>query len=217
MRISVHASIGFVLLSAAGCLGDFRTPSAYQDQKFLCDPVNETAYRSLVDGCRMGAACAGAFSMKGSLQGDPLTVGTTLSDAAFSVVQESGKTEQQWDKADMTGASPYFQFVFHLKSIGGVVGMGMTDQRTLKIRGGANRVPNPLADDQIDVNQALEAGNASAEEPGLTDSGTVEITLLSPTEMKGSFHGNFGSTKDTVDGCFDMFPLKTVVNPSPTP
>ena len=202
-------------LFAAGCLGKFQTPSAYSEQRFLCDEPHSADFQNLVDGCRVDGHCFGAFSMRGSLQNEPLTVESQLSDAAFGVVQPSGASEQSLDRVQMSGTSPYFQFVFHIKSVGGVVSSTADGtQRTLELNSGAARMTNPLVDDLVDVGQFLEVGGASSDQAGMN--GSVVITSLSATELRGTFHGSFGSPTDVVDGCFAALPSITTVNPTPT-
>jgi hypothetical protein len=159
--------------------------------------------------------CFGAFSMQGMMQGEPLTVESQLSDAAFGVVQVAGNPTQTLDRVSVTGLSPYFQFIFHMKSVGGVVqDTPDTTARTLTLNGGASKLTNPLADDQVDVGQFLEVGGASADEEGQV--GQVVITSLSSTELDGTFHGSFGDPEDVVDGCFAALPSGTTINPMPT-
>jgi hypothetical protein len=73
---------------------------------------------------------------------------------------------------------------------------------------------DPLADDQVDVGQFLEVGGASSDQQGMT--GQVVITSLSSSEIRGTFHGSFGSPEDVVDGCFIASPSETTVNPTAT-
>jgi hypothetical protein len=213
------AALGLASLALlSGCLGSFKTPSAYHDQRYLCDAEHAAEMQALTDGCRVDASCAGAFSMRGTMQGEPLTVETQLSTAAFGVVQPPGDSTQTLDRVNLTGTSPYFQFIFHMKSVGGLVTTaGETTPRTLVLNGGASRLANSLADTQVDVGQFLEVGGASSDQGAVTNSGTVQITYLSSTELRGTFHGAFGQSADVVDGCFDVLPSDTTVNPMPIP
>jgi hypothetical protein len=211
------ASVALALLTA-GCVGSFSTPSAYQQQEYLCDAQHASDFQALADSCAGGMRCAGVFSLTGSMQNTPLTFGGTLASAQYFVVQMPGATTQQWDQAKMSGASPYFDFIFHVVSIGGTVGQGEMMTRTLSINSAATTAANSLADDQVQVGQLLEVGGASADLLALTNSGSVTVTVLSPGEARGTFHGQFGNTNDVVDGCFDMFPTMTTgVNPAPSP
>jgi hypothetical protein len=206
-----------LILFASGCLGDFKTPSAYQDQRFLCDDAHAADFQAVVDGCQKDGSCAGAFSMQGTMQGEALTVETALSDASFTLVQMAGSTVAKLDRVNLNGASPYFDFVFHMKSVGGLVtAAGDATGRDLSINGGSTGLMNPLDDDQVDVGQLLEAAGASSDQAGRTGSGTVSISYLSTTELRGTFHGSFGDPSDSVVGCFDAIPAETNVNPTPS-
>jgi hypothetical protein len=206
-----------VLVSSvgSGCLGDFHTPSAYQSQIYYCETANGTAFRALAESCLVGGACAGAFSMRGSMQGQPLTVGTTLQQSTVAVVQASPGALERWDIMRMQGASPYFQFVLHVKSIGGDVSVDQA--RTLRLRAGAGALSTSLDDDLSDVGQTLQVGGANAEQPGISDSGSITFTKLTKSEIDGVFHGSFGTSDDVLDGCFIMYPGQIVTNPSPSP
>jgi hypothetical protein len=205
----------FVSSLSAGCLGDFKTPSAYQSEIYYCQTSEAPAFQALAQSCLAGSACTGAFSMRGTMQGQPLTVGTTLQQSTVAVVQSNATAPEFWDVLRMTGASPYFQFVLHVKSVGGDV---TVDQpRTLDLRAGAGALPTSLADDLSDVGQTLQVGGANAEQQGLSDSGSISFSKLTKSEIDGVFHGSFGTTTDVVDGCFIMYPNQIVTNPSPSP
>jgi len=208
-------AILLVSVAAAGCLGDFKTPSAYQSQTYYCQTSNGPAFQALAQSCLGNGSCTGAFSMPGTMQGQPLTVGTTLQQSTVALVQASSAAPAFWDVLRMTGASPYFQFVLHVKSVGGDV--TVDQQRTLTLRAGAGALPTSLDDDLSDVGQTLQVGGANAEQQGLSDSGTIAFSKLTKTEIDGVFHGSFGTSNDVVDGCFIMYPNQIVTNPSPSP
>jgi hypothetical protein len=214
-RSSLLWWVGLVCLTSAGCLGDFKTPSAYQSQRFYCDDSSASAFEALADSCRVDGSCSGAFSMRGTMQEQPLTVGATLQQATVTLVQSDPTAPEFWDIIRMTGSAPYFQFVFHLKSIGGDV--TNTSPRDLDLRAGAGVLPNSLMDNLTDVGQTLQVGGENAEQQGLSDTGFVSFTKLTTTEVRGTFHGNFGSPADLVDGCFLMFPDQILTNPNPSP
>jgi hypothetical protein len=212
------ARIAILLLSsslAAGCLGDFKTPSAYQSQTYYCQTSRAPAFQALAQSCLAGGACTGAFSMQGTMQGQPLTVGGTLSQSVVALVQTDASAPQFWDRLIMNGASPYFEFVFHVKSVGGDVSVDMP--RMLTLQAGAGALATGLDDDLSDVGQTLQVGGANTEQQGLSNSGSISFTKLTTTEIDGVFHGSFGDSTDIVDGCFIMYPNQIVINPSPSP
>jgi hypothetical protein len=211
------ARAGILLLSsvAAGCLGDFKTPSAYQSQTYYCQTSRAPEFQALAQSCLAGAGCTGAFSMQGTMQGQPLTVGGTLSQSVLALVQTDPMAPEFWDRLIMNGASPYFDFVFHVKSVGGDASVDAP--RMLTLQAGAGALATGLDDDLSDVGQTLQVGGASTEQQGLSDSGTITFTKLSKPEIDGVFHGSFGAQADIVDGCFIMYPSQIVINPSPSP
>jgi hypothetical protein len=198
-----------------GCLGNFNTPSAYESQTYYCETANGPAFQALAQSCVGGANCGGAFSMRGTMQGQPLTVGTTLQSSTVAVVQTDPTAPEFWDVLRMQGASPYFQFVLHVKSVGGDVSVDMP--RSLTLRAGAGALPMGLDDDLSDVGQTLQVGGANTEQEGLSDTGSISFSKLTKAEIDGVFHGSFGSADGVVDGCFIMFPTQIVTNPSPSP
>jgi hypothetical protein len=204
-----------VALLLAGCLGNFDTPSAYQSQIYYCETANAPAFQALAQSCLAAGSCGGALSMRGTMQGQPLTVGTTLQASTVALVQEAPGAPELWDVLRMQGASPYFQFVFHVKSVGGDVSVDMP--RSLGLRAGAGALDSGLDDAVSDVGQTLQVGGANTEQQGLSDSGTITFSKLTRGEIDGVFHGSFGATDDVVDGCFIMYPTQTVTNPLPSP
>lgn len=217
MHARVFRPLGVLAVSllSAGCLGKFEAPSAYDSQTYYCPTTNLAAFQALAQSCSAAKTCTGAFSMRGTMQGEPLTVGTTLSSSTVAVVQSGPTAPEQWDILRMTGKSPYFQFVLHVKSVGGDT--SVDQPRTLTLHAGAGALASSLDDDLSDVGQTLQVGGANAEQEGLTDSGTISFTKLTKTEIDGSFHGSFGDTSDVVDGCFIMLPNMIVTNPAPSP
>jgi hypothetical protein len=198
-----------------GCLGNFNTPSAYQSQVYYCETSNGPAFQALAQSCVAGGNCTGAFSMRGTMQGQPLTVGTTLQTSTVALVQTTPGAPEFWDVLRMQGASPYFQFVLHVKSVGGDVSVDMP--RSLTLRAGAGALPMGLDDTLSDVGQTLQVGGANTEQEGLSDTGSITFNKLTKTEIDGVFHGSFGTADDVVDGCFIMYPSQIVTNPSPSP
>ncbi|HEY1587584.1 MAG TPA: hypothetical protein VGH63_17925, partial [Polyangia bacterium] len=180
-----------------------------------CETANLPAFQALAQSCQAAGNCAGAYSMRGTMQGQPLTVGTTLQSSTVAVVQANAAAPAFWDVLRLNGASPYFEFVLHIKSVGGDV---TVDQpRTLTLRAGAGALPTSLDDDLSDVGQTLQVGGANTEQEGLSDTGSISFTKLTKSEIDGVFHGSFGSAEDVVDGCFIMYPSQIVTNPTPSP
>ena len=156
------AAIAVLSSLSAGCLGDFKTPSAYQSQIYYCETGNAAAFQALAQGCLSDNSCTGAFSMRGTMQGQPLTVGTTLSQATVALVQANAAAPEFWDRIIMNGASPYFHFDFHVKSVGGDV--SVDQPRMLTLHAGAGALATSIADDLADVGQTLQVGGASTEQ-----------------------------------------------------
>ena len=210
-RLAIAAALLFA--AGGGCLGNFKTPSAYQSQTYYCETANAPAFQGLAQSCRSAGTCTGTFSMQGMMQGQPLTVGTTLQSSTVALVQAMPGAPEYWDRVLMTGVSPYFDFVFHVHSVGGDASVDMP--RTLTLQAGAGTLANTLDDMLGDVGQTLQVGGASTEQQGLSNSGTITFTKLTKEELDGSFHGSFGTMDDVVDGCFIMYPNQIVTNPTP--
>jgi hypothetical protein len=205
------------LLAASGCLGSFHTPSAYQEQPYLCDAAHAGDLGAKLEVCKATPGCGGVFSMTGSMQGQPLTVTSQLSGADYVIVEPPGMATQTLDQINITGESPYFVFIFHTKSMGGDLTMASTTPRTLAFNGGATGLAMGLDDDQVDVGQLLEVSGASSEQHGQTASGQIVVNALSISELDATFSGAFGDPNDKVDGCFRELPLTLTINPAPSP
>jgi hypothetical protein len=202
-----------VLLMLAGCIEDFKTPPAYRDQRYLCDPALAGVLADRIAACKQtranGGACGGVFSMTGTLQGEPLTVETSLTFSDYEV--SSSLSSGPLRRVDGVGQSPYFQFTFELRSVGGTVDQVYTQQRTFQVDPGASTLANDLDDSMVDVAIRLDAAGSDVELPGLDQSGQIVVDYQARDEIRGRFHSAFASSNDVVDGCFDILPIDTRV------
>jgi hypothetical protein len=148
-----------------------------------------------------------------------VTYSSALSRAEFTVVvgQASGDPDL-WDQMEVNGASPYFQFDFRLRSIGGPVSNVPRTGLTLQVDPVANDLDYAcLKDDLVDVFQELYAGGDAIEQHGVKGTGTVVFTTLSLSGARGTFHAGIGDASDVIDGCFDVpvTPTNVVRDPPP--
>jgi hypothetical protein len=104
----------------AGCVGQFDAPSAYETQRFLCDPANAQAYADAVSACREAdGGCGGVLSFQGTLEGRPVVVESSLTGSQLSVLPQPDGGAPLVDEVEVLGASPYFTYNFKLRSLGG--------------------------------------------------------------------------------------------------
>jgi hypothetical protein len=193
------------------CIDGFTTRSAYEDEVYLCD--DDAAFAELVDDCRARnsgevAECGGVISLRGALEGQPVTITTSFDNATFTVTQTAEKM-RLLDRIDATGPSPYFILTIQLKSLGGSYDEEPTP-RTLILDPGAREALDPLRDDRVSVSLRLSTGGDSSDLQGQHESGELVVDLQREVEFTGSFSGAFGPEKDDVSACVHLFALELV-------
>ena len=201
-----------ILLPLCGCPRGIDLPTAYEDQRYLCAPEHEEAWKAAVAECRQrfdrDRDCAGVVSYQGRLEETPLRVESWLSQSSFlEVVGHSGSQAQLAD-VEATGRSPYFLFTLKLRSLGGAANAVFDNERRFVVDPRSRSRPDALGDLRIEPSLRLSVGGESVDLAGLDEAGEVVITHQAPTEVRGSFDAAFGSPGDRVEGCFVIFPLE---------
>jgi hypothetical protein len=202
----------FVLLGASvGCVQPFETPSAYEAERYLCDPAAATQYAAAVSDCQtafdQNRGCGGVISYRGKLEGRALTVDSTLGTAQFLIQPGPMAGQTSFDGLSVTGASPYFAFLWRLQSAGGDANATLATAQTYSVDERARKVMGSLSDNQVDLSMRLEGGGQSVGVQGLTG-GTLTITRRSMSRVEGTFSASFTNADDKLDGCFVVLPLE---------
>jgi hypothetical protein len=202
-------------LLCAGCgIDPFETPSAYDQQHFLCEDFD--ALRAAADECRKAAEpCEGYISFQGQIQRVNLRVDTTLERGVVHLAEKTVPADdtgtQDIDvlsRVEMSGAAPYFHFDVAVSSIGTewpAVGHGTHD--TLDF--GA---PDP--DKALDFGDGVGAVQwyirAGSDTAMLTSNderkGFIVVYYLSEDQVELRFAGGLGPVDDTLDACAIVFP-----------
>ena len=187
---------------ATGCTDGFRTPSEYEEQRYLCDngaALLEARYLECADQRAAGTPCFGVISFRGRIEQTPLTVESLVPRTEYEVDSSSGVALVQ--EAAATSASPYFRYTFKLKSLGSNLTNPPDQETVFALDSSATSLPNPLTDAQVEGSLRIFVGvDATAL---FANSGTVTLRVKPGGEMAGRFEGSFGAAPDdTLEGCF---------------
>ncbi|MBW1877652.1 MAG: hypothetical protein JRI25_14740 [Deltaproteobacteria bacterium] len=193
-----------VLALTVGCLQPFETPSAYEDQRYLCANDNADALWEEVDHCSAAPTCGGVASFTGTLGGQPVTVESHLDSSMVRLVTLG--EARMLDGVDLGGSGPYFQFVFGFESIGGDWDVAVDAPRTFGYAGAAGSLESHLDDTWVEASLRLSAAGDSTDLAG-TD-GELIVEEQAPTYVHLSFSGVYGNPEDLVEGCIHVLPLE---------
>jgi hypothetical protein len=104
----VKVSYGLALgLTVGGC-APFVAPSGYEGTQYACD--RPELWDALVASCDPAAGCPGVASLEGETQGEPFVVASALEGASVG--------EPELDLIEVSGRSPYFEYVLSARSVG---------------------------------------------------------------------------------------------------
>ncbi|MBW2254248.1 MAG: hypothetical protein JRI25_06570 [Deltaproteobacteria bacterium] len=192
------------LALTVGCLQPFETPSAYEDQRYLCANDSVDALWEEVDNCGALPTCGGVASFTGTLEGQPVTVESHLDASAVRLVAQG--EARMLDGVDLGGNGPYFRFVFAFESIGGDWDVAADTPRTLGYTGAAGSLESHLDDTWVEAFLQLSAAGDSKDLAG-TD-GELVVEEQAPTYVHLSFSGVYGQQEDHIEGCIHVLPLE---------
>ncbi len=191
------------LTVSVGCADGLRTPSAYDEQRYLCaDDAALLEARTLecADQRAAGKPCFGAISFRGRLEMSPLTVESLIPTTEYQVDSASGTVQE----TSATSASPYFRYTFKLKSLGLSLTTPPAGEAAFVFDPSATSRPDSLNDNQVEGSMRIFVGVDATE--FVANAGTVTVRLKPGGEMSGRFEGPFGNSPgDTLEGCFHWF------------
>ena len=188
MRVAMLARPIVVGLLLVACAEPLDAPSAYDDQVYVCgeDAVATREAKSVE--CRSEDDCAGWVSLRGTLQDQPVTVGSPLRSVHLDASDVPGAGLVR-DSIELSADSPYFS-------------LRLTFTALPPQRATAGELEFPIGlvdrDDGVRASLRMQGGGARVELPGrdglLRTSWTVR-------EQTGEAHLDFGSG-DVIDACF---------------
>lgn len=186
MRAVFHTLPTVVGLLLAACAEPLDAPSAYDDQVYVCGEDAAAARDAQSGACREDEDCAGWVSLRGTLQDQPVTVGSVVRSVSLdaSNVPDVGFVR---DSVELSAASPYFN-----------LRLMFSDLPPQKVTAGELELPIGLGDDSVRASLRLQGGGASVELPGRDGLLRTSWTLR---EQTGDAHLDFGSG-DVIDACF---------------
>lgn len=92
------------------CADPLEAPSAFSDERFLCDDSSRPEFDSQVARCRAArtrdpSACSGVFSLRGVVDSEPVVIDSLISRAFYQNKQLQGIADFQMV---VVARSPYF-------------------------------------------------------------------------------------------------------------
>ena len=199
-----------------GCgIEPFETPSAYDQQRYLCeelDLLEESALACLEED----ESCRGFISFQGQIQRVQLRVDTELQRGIVRVVEDDDGV-QHLSRVELSGAAPYFHFDVAVSSIGAPWPEEATDTHfTVDFD-----TPSPDTAWALDFDDGLggvqwyiRAGSDTAmltsnpDDPTTEENegGTIGVSHLSDDRVDLRFGGSIGPVDDSLNACAIVFP-----------
>jgi hypothetical protein len=213
----ITAPLGLLALTlGAGCAQPMLTPSAYASERDLCAPGQEAALAAELEACRAaraaGEPCGGVVSFHGTLEGQPVVVDAHLDGTTLTQAREPDSGDRVLEEARTHGRSPYFQFVFDMKSVGGRMAEGAArPARTLLVQPGAEDLDGNLEDAAMELSLRLAVGSESVDLMG-QQGGSVTVASEGLHALSGTFDSGFGTAGDRVAGCFHLLADRVLVS-----
>jgi hypothetical protein len=98
-------------MTVAGCATPLEAPSAYSDERYLCEPQDSAEFDAQMVACRdtrlRGGSCAGFVSMRGEIGEQPFVVESPLFES-FYIYDETKPNALQ--TLAVSAQAPYFNF-----------------------------------------------------------------------------------------------------------
>jgi hypothetical protein len=105
------------LFSTAGCAEPLEAPSAYEDERYLCNAEHAAEFDAMAAACAedfaAGGSCKGVISMKGEIDGQRFVVDDSTAVAMYRPTVPPRLAES----LDLYAQSPYFLFRFSILAI----------------------------------------------------------------------------------------------------
>ncbi len=211
-RIALRRFLPCALASLAltACIEPFETPSAYTDQRYLCDDAFkeewEAARAECIDENHSEGECGGIISFDGILEGRPVTIETKFRSTVIWEATVGDATLISDTKSD--GKTPYFDLSVKAKSFGVSVDEPF-DEATFDLNSNAENLDDPLADNKISFDLRLNTGGESIELQGRSGSGHVRLSRPEDGVLDATFEGEFGEPGNRITGCLVLLSTET--------
>lgn len=184
---------------ASACADGFTTPSAYDAEPDVCGDA--AARANALAECAAAAACGGIVGYAGILEAREVRVGGPIDSTRATDVSTASGTF--WNVVEAVGASPYFNFVLKVESLGGEVAGELTDRSLVTSRAAAGAA-DALADALVGFELRL-ATSAESQAFAAVNGGALAIEEQTEGSLTGTFDVLFGAD-DTLSGCFSLTP-----------
>ena len=199
-----------------GCgIDPFETPSAYDQQRYLCDDEELDHLEDLeqqADACLAMPEednCTGVISFQGQVQQVQIRVDTMLQRSIVRMAQKGG--DEVLSRVEISGAAPYFHFDTAISSIGAPWPdpQGETDFTVSFDSPEPDEAPK-LEDGFGAVQWYIRAGSDTAmltsnDHEQVPDGGTIHVSFLSDDRVDLWFGGRIGPAGDELHACAIVF------------
>jgi hypothetical protein len=206
-------TLWMALLGGCG-IDPFETPSAYDQQKFLC--TDPDALEAAAVACESSEEdCPGVVSFQGQVQRVQIRVDTTLQHSLVRVAQ-GPQGVRNLSRVELAGAAPYFHFEVAISSLGTP---WPEDSAALHWELDFGTPSETTALDFEDGVGAVEwdilAGTDGAMLASNPDAGLIHVGFVSDERVDLRFAGGVGPVDDTLDACAVVFPDVVEIVPVP--
>jgi hypothetical protein len=133
-------------MSIAGCATPLEAPSAYTDERYLCEPQDSAEFDAQVFACRetrlRDGSCAGFMSMQGEIGGQHFVVDSPMYESFYAYDENK---PHPLETLTARARGPYFNFRMTSEKLSRVTTEGGTvcqisgaNLFTLEVRGSSN-------------------------------------------------------------------------------
>ncbi len=198
-----------------GCgIDPFETPSAYDQQRYLCDEPE--LLEAAATECQAKQECPGGFmSFQGQIQRVPIRVDSNLQRSLVRVAQ-GAQGVRSLSRVELSGTAPYFHFDVSVSSIGTPWPDEPTETDWEVVFGAPSEETATDFDDGVGAVQwYILAGSDTAMLASNPDAGTIHVSFVSDERVDLQFAGGIGPVDDTLDACAIAFPERVEIVPVP--
>jgi hypothetical protein len=195
-----------------GCgIEPFETPSAYDQQRYLC--AEPDLLEAEVTDCQAEPECAGVASFQGQVQRAAVRVDAMLQRSAVRLAQ-AGHDAPVLSRVELSGSALYFHFDVVVSGIGTPWSDEPEETEWELVYGTASAATANNFDDRVGaVEWDIRAGTDSVVLTSVADAGTIDVSFISDRRVDLQFAGRVGPVDDVLDACAVVFPDRVEIVP----
>jgi hypothetical protein len=190
----------FGLSCLAGCAEPIEAPSAFDGERYLCDPENVMEFDALLENCRgLTDPCAGYMSARGLIDSQLVIVDGPVTRATYIDLPPTGPEVGR--ALTLLTPAPYFDLVFELRRF------GIPPERSMSgpVCGLNEEACDPTGPEGGSATHFLNLVARGGNLFSVLTSQVREIQLETADEIRFAFTANL-ARGGHVEACFDVFP-----------